>query len=241
MRPAAITFDLDDTLLDQAGLSRAIANVCGALAAAGGLDADRLLAANAAAWGDYWPSVESAWVSGSLDRRTLVSEAWGRTLRACGVVDASLVELAIAVEREELRSAYRLFDDARPAVAAARADGCAVALVTNGESATQREKIDVLGIEGWFDAIVVSGEVGAGKPDPAPFCAALAALGAAPADAWHIGDSLRSDVAGANAAGLTSVWLNRRAVERVAGDPVPDREVVSLDGLSAAAPPGPRG
>jgi FMN phosphatase YigB (HAD superfamily) len=41
-----------------------------------------------------------------------------------------------------------------------------LAVITNGPSDLQRFKIEVLGIESWFDAIVVSGEVGQAKQTP---------------------------------------------------------------------------
>ena len=46
------------------------------------------------------------------------------------------------------------------------------------------------------------------KPDTDPFERALSGLGVDPHEAVHVGDSLASDVAGANAAGLTSVWVS---------------------------------
>ncbi|MFC7277852.1 HAD family hydrolase [Paractinoplanes rhizophilus] len=60
-----------------------------------------------------------------------------------------------------------------------------------------------------FDAVVCSERVGAYKPHAAMFGHGLAALGLDAADVMHVGDSLRADVAGANAAGIRSVWVNR--------------------------------
>ncbi|MEV1143904.1 HAD family hydrolase [Micromonospora sp. NPDC049799] len=60
-----------------------------------------------------------------------------------------------------------------------------------------------------FDAVVCSEDVGAYKPDRAMFDAALDALGLAPHEVVHVGDSLRSDVAGAHGAGIRAGWVNR--------------------------------
>ena len=155
-------------------------------------------------------------------------EAWRRTLAACGVLDDALVDFAAETHSRLAREAHRLFDDVRPVIDAARDRGIALALVTNGATDTQREKLDALGIERWFDVIVVSGEIGVAKPDITPFRVALDAIGVAAADAWHVGDGLHTDVAWANAAGLTSVWLNRNGRVRSDADPVPDVEVRSL-------------
>ncbi len=59
------------------------------------------------------------------------------------------------------------------------------------------------------DGVVSSAEVGAAKPDPAPFARGLELAGVAPEDALHVGDSLENDVAGARAAGVRAVLVDR--------------------------------
>lgn len=51
---------------------------------------------------------------------------------------------------------------------------------------------------------------------------------------WHIGDNPSTDVAGALAAGLCAVWLNRSGRDRAHDEPVPTLEVRSLVELVAA-------
>jgi putative hydrolase of the HAD superfamily len=111
------------------------------------------------------------------------------------------------------------------------ADRFALGLISNGASDTQREKLRITGIERHFGAVVLSGETGICKPDPAVFELALRQLGVAPKEALHVGDSLTSDVAGAKAAGVTAVWLNRAGIEKPADAPVPDYEIRSLTEL----------
>jgi 2-haloacid dehalogenase len=67
-----------------------------------------------------------------------------------------------------------------------------------------------------FPAVVTSEDAGAYKPSPLIFQRALALLGLPPDEVLHVGDSLHADVAGARAAGIAAVWVNRR------GRPVPD-------------------
>jgi FMN phosphatase YigB (HAD superfamily) len=52
-----------------------------------------------------------------------------------------------------------------------------------------------------------------------------------PADAWHIGDSPSFDIAGANAAGLTSVWINRKERVLKPHEAQPDYTIESLSEL----------
>ena len=62
----------------------------------------------------------------------------------------------------------------------------------------------------YFDVVVVEGEFGIGKPEPAVFRHALAAVGRQPHEAWMVGDDLAKDIAGGDAAGLHTVWVDSR-------------------------------
>jgi 2-haloacid dehalogenase len=83
-----------------------------------------------------------------------------------------------------------------------------------------------------FTAVVTSEEVGAYKPDPAMFTQALAALSLDPDEVLHVGDSLRSDIRGAAAAGIRAVWVNPGGRARPADLPVA-YEIRDLTGLSS--------
>ena len=60
-----------------------------------------------------------------------------------------------------------------------------------------------------LDGVVTSAAVGARKPDPAIFAAALELAGCAPAEALHVGDTPDEDLAGARAAGIEAVLIDR--------------------------------
>ncbi|WP_160133251.1 HAD family hydrolase [Halococcus salsus] len=105
-------------------------------------------------------------------------------------------------------------------------------LVTNGSEATQRAKLDALGIADRFEVRVFA-DTGGIKPDPAPFEHALSELDVDPRETVHVGDSLHADVAGANALGIRSVWVSHGADLSV-GDIRPDHTIdspVDLPGL----------
>lgn len=101
-----------------------------------------------------------------------------------------------------------------------------LAVVTNGAPDAQRQKIAAVDLERWVDAVVYAGDDVPTKPAPEPFERALRALDATPATAVHVGDSLETDVAGATAAGLDSVWI---AEGRDAGEYAPTYRVDALD------------
>ena len=60
-----------------------------------------------------------------------------------------------------------------------------------------------------FESVIISSEVGASKPHPRMFQAALAAAGCAAADCWHVGDDLKCDGAGAEEAGMGFFHVQR--------------------------------
>ncbi len=91
-------------------------------------------------------------------------------------------------------------------------------------SPTLRERLDMFGVLRYFDHWSFSDEVGCFKPWPAVFEHALSGLGVDdPSGAAHVGDSRRTDVAGAQAMGMTTVrytyFVDARARDRTRGPP----------------------
>ncbi len=235
-RVRALFFDLDETLLARSH-QEAVVGTCEQIAATQPeLDAAQLIEANTNAWDLYWPEVEDKWTLGVLDGASVRLEAWRRTLRAYGSEDESVAQRAARIHGLLAMMGHRLFDDAQEILASAARAQVPLALITNGASDDQREKLRALGIEHCFAGIVISGEVGVAKPDPAAFAIALDALGVGPEGVWHVGDNPATDVAGARAAGLTSVWVNRTGRLRSEREPSPDIEIRSLSELTPLLP-----
>ncbi|MEM9117016.1 MAG: HAD-IA family hydrolase [Cyanobacteria bacterium P01_F01_bin.56] len=69
--------------------------------------------------------------------------------------------------------------------------------------------LDSLALADFFTTVTISTEVGAAKPAPQIFAAALAKHHCQPTEAWHVGDSYTDDFEGAKAAGLRPIWLQR--------------------------------
>lgn len=82
-------------------------------------------------------------------------------------------------------------------------------MVTNGVPDLQRQKIGGANLGMWFKEIAVSGELGVGKPDPKIFQWICQRLAVKPAECVMVGDNPERDVAGAIAAGMRSVLVNR--------------------------------
>lgn len=230
----ALFLDLDNTLLDSSRFPESLARTCECVAQKlNGIDPAYLLSANRKVWDILWPDIVEDWAIGRLTGRDLSHRIWQLTLQRFGCDDDFLASFASLKHLKLARETWQLYDDVPELFRFADDARVPMALVTNGASDTQRDKLRVLGIDGWFDAFAVSGEVGARKPLADIFASALECLGVHGKDVWHVGDSLESDVAGARAAGLTAVWINRYGAKREPGDPEPDMEIRSLSELAS--------
>jgi len=108
---------------------------------------------------------------------------------------------------------FRVIDGALPALDRLTAAGLRLAVCANWDVGLH-DHLERLGLAGRFDAILTSADVGAEKPNPCIFLAALERLGVAPEEAVHVGNE-EADRLGALAAGL--------AFEPVPLATVPDR------------------
>lgn len=224
-----VMLDLDDTIIDTD--AAAAARVDDALAAARGLlgvvaDEARLARARAAALACD-PVTEGRPTVIFRELGLVPDEEQARVVRAA--YNARLVEL------------IELFDGALETLAALR-ERYRTVIVTNGPAWLQRAKLDRFGLAAHVDHVVVSGELGVHKPDPAIFHHACALAGVPPHEAVHVGDSLVTDVAGALAAGCAAVWLRPHGYRVPPAEPAtPDAtishvtELRGLQGLQGIA------
>jgi putative hydrolase of the HAD superfamily len=258
-RVGAVFFDLDNTLLlEDESTERALRETCAGIAERTGADATLLAAAAheaaeedfrassvfayAEAMGIWWG--EALWgefLGDSAKLREVGAfvpvfrhRVWSRALASVGIRDDTLVDAAAHAFRSARRTT-QLVDPDADAVVRDLARDYRLALVTNGAPDVQREKLSHTALAPSFEAMIISAEIGVGKPDPRIFQAALAALDLGPEDAVMVGDSLARDIAGAHAAGLRAIWIDHGAHENLpAPAPVPEARVVALTEVRAA-------
>lgn len=113
------------------------------------------------------------------------------------------------------------FPDARPVLCELRRRGLRLAVITNGKSALQRKKLEMIGLTDLFDEILVSEEAGVEKPDPAIFRVMERRLGLPADELCYVGDNEVNDVKGARAAGWLPVWIRTTGSWEFPEIPVP--------------------
>jgi putative hydrolase of the HAD superfamily len=227
-----VLFDLDDTLHDDTyAYSNAAEEVAREVAAEHGIDALALKAAYIAEAEGFWHRLSADDLKVKL--ASLRASMWQSALESVGAGD----DPELAKRSAERYNAYRvkyftLFPGAIELLRALRERGTKLGIVTNGLSETHREKIALLQISQYFDAIFLSDEVGMVKPDPLLFAHACHTLGGAPARSAMVGDRYDRDIAGALEAGLYTIWLNVRGEELPPGAPPPDATCSSIAGAA---------
>lgn len=86
--------------------------------------------------------------------------------------------------------------------------GVRLALVTNGDGAGQRRKIERFNLAPYFEHIQIEGEQGFGKPEERTYRHALETLRVAPAETWMVGDNLEWEVTAPQRLGIHAIWFD---------------------------------
>ncbi|WP_121664986.1 HAD family hydrolase [Metabacillus litoralis] len=88
-----------------------------------------------------------------------------------------------------------------------------VAIITNGSTQRQKDKITNTNLISCFDTIIISEEVGYSKPDKRIFDLALNKLNVNPEAALFIGDDIEKDISGCQNANIKGIWYNPHRIK----------------------------
>ena len=148
-----------------------------------------------------------------LEKRHVYS-GWKRLIQAC-VDDGILIGLSEEDFGEVihfiLHSCWTMdavpYPFTGPTLSKLRDMGYKIGIITNGSHEIQARKIQILGLEKYTDAIIISGDIGARKPDAKPFILMSERLNIPPQELMYVGDHPANDVDGSRKAGYTPVWV----------------------------------
>ncbi|MEM6554070.1 MAG: HAD family hydrolase [Planctomycetota bacterium] len=225
--PRAILFDLDDTVLDTTlSATRVWRRTAAAFADEIGRPAAEIDAVldRARVW--YW-SDPGRNAAGRLDVRRSRVEVTHHGLLDLGIDDAGLAERFAGFYGDHRVGTMRPFEGAIETLRHFHDAGVPMALLTNGDAAGQREKVEHFDLARWFRAVLIEGELGFGKPDDRVYERALSACGVLPErSVWCVGDSLPWEVRRPQELGLAGVWVDWEGIGLSADAGVrPDRVV----------------
>ena len=222
-KPKAVFFDLDDTLCDYAAAREARLRRAFTLAPDGGIRSRE-------------PIDLDCMIAESIRMHPHGADHFAELFARFGIADAGEAQAAADWYRKNRFHNLRLLPEVetvflRVREAVSRDDPRAarpIGIVTNGPTEVQHAKLELLGIDRLVDFVLVSEEFGVAKPDPAIFHEALRLAGVRPQEAVFVGDSVEFDMAGAQAASIPTVWLNRQQQAWTNSGPPPTREIRSL-------------
>lgn len=228
----AVLFDLDDTLFDHLYSTRqGLLAVCEAYPGLQECSIDVLFA-------DYTRLLDEMHLlvlKGHLTIDEARRERFRRffQLHAPATEDLlNVIERAALLHREHYQASRQVVAGVVPLLEQLH-EQVKIAVVTNNIVAEQVDKLHYLKLEHLIDELVTSEETGFIKPDPRIFHVALERLGCRAGEAVVVGDAWKSDVLGAQQAGIRAIWLNRTG--SACPDPTLARELATLEPLAEVA------
>ena len=236
-RPKAILFDLDDTLIsayaDPGPVWQALLSEHAE--ALSPHDPEELTAHVGAYAAEFWsdPARHKTWRLKLYDaRREIIRGAFERMDILKGDPRLALIANDIADRYSARRDeAMTLFPDSHALLDHLKEKGIKLALITNGEAAMQRAKVERFELTHRFDHIQIEGEVGFGKPEEEAYHHALGALGVRAEETWMVGDNYEWEVIAPAALGLTTIWHNSHKAAPPEGKPAPHHTLEDLSGF----------
>jgi len=206
----AIFFDLDDTLCEYWEAARTGLFETFAQHGPPGYPPEEMVKHWATAFRGFLKEVSHPdWYSRYLKTAEVTrTEQMRRTLLEIGIVDEARAQQLSDTYMKERDARLRLFDDSLEVLDLVKGK-YSLGLITNGPADLQRQEIATLKIESYFDAVLIEGEMGEGKPKLSVFRRAESCVGSSPEQTLFVGNSYAHDIRPAIDAGWRTAWIRR--------------------------------
>lgn len=206
-----IIFDLDNTLINYGGVTKKAWDLtctemvkhfpikCDALVLS-----DEIYKVNNSIWEDEAKRPRGNFSFDEL-RRSIIQEAF-HNLK---IDNLEAIEFLVTHYAACKHEAVYVFDDVHPTLQTLKERGYTLALLTNGDAPTQREKLARFDLEKPLDYIFIDGEQGVGKPEKKAYDNVLDACNVKASEACMVGDHYLWEVVAPKKYGLKAIWVNR--------------------------------
>lgn len=165
-----------------------------------------------------------------LDISTVFSQFFtdkNRTVSDAEIADLAKIFRCLSMER------FGLFEGVTELMQTLKAAGKGIYLLSNAQALFTRPELSLLGLEPWFDGILLSSEAGVKKPDPAFFRALFEKCHIDPGESVMVGNDDVADCHGAAGVGMDSLYLcTAQSPKRTRPLPQNGREIPDIGAVS---------
>lgn len=188
----AITFDLDNTLIDFMSMKRAASNAAAKAMVKAGLDMSVKLAEKKL-FEEYIKDIEGEHVF-----QEFLKEHNAFKYK----VLAAALNAYLLTKYQNMKS----YPKVETTLKKLKAKGLKLAIVTDAPKLKAYQRLHAMNITKYFDVVVGFEDTNRQKPNNMPFKQALKELKVKPEETIHIGDYMERDIAGAKKLGMKTAW-----------------------------------
>lgn len=200
-----IIFDLDDTLCDYQGAMESAKTIVSDILISSGIEPIQF-------WEIYHqkePQLFRDFTTKTITVNDYRYRRYADVLREFDSKHLHMCDKLNVAYMNEANNNIQFFSDVLPLFMKMKEIGTEGALLTNGPSDGQRNKINSLGLCKYIQKIFISSEIGVSKPKKEAFELVLDDLGLKSSEAIMIGDSLETDIQGAKNSNIKGILLDR--------------------------------
>lgn len=206
-----IIFDLDNTLVNYGGVTKkAWQLTCTKLKESIVIQCsvdelvDKIMKVNDGVWNDENKRPKGNFSFYDL-RKSIVLEAFSQL----HIDNNDAVRFLVDNYAYYKNKAIYVFEDVFETLQLLKKKGYTLALLTNGDAQTQREKLKRFDLEPLFDGIFIDGEQGVGKPEKAAYDNVCQTFHVKAHEACMIGDHFLWEVVAPIRYGMHAIWVKR--------------------------------